>query len=333
MLMPKMARLIRPRSELCLALAALFACACDGDKKPDAGALSASASASVAPDAKPVTSALPPPKPQVACRAMQVSGKAGFHHGIRIQKNAVIDGKRWLELDKDAVVELRHATSAREFTIKGPALVLPCMGGEEDMLVSSGVVETGVGAGVRPGAQVNVATPLGTASYGDAALSIRVSNTKVEFTISNGGALVQPFRPSTQKDRAPLDTNHRKLTLTGALTPAAVESRDRRLRGARREGRGPGLRGHQGPARRRRIARGAGRGARSAAGEGSAALPERSSGRPCAPRRGGPKGPGKAPRSGRPAPKLDPDPLTGRFGIRKKARILQRSLTVSALHR
>lgn len=160
----------------------------------------------------------------VVCRAMQVSGKAGFRHGLRIQKGAVLDGKRWLELEGDATISVRHATSTREFTLSGPGLVLPCLGGEEDVVLASGRVETAQGAGVRPGAEVRVATPFATLTYGDATLDIKVSSTKLDVTIS-GGEAQATLTPGLGKPPKLLNAKNKKLSVPGKLDAERVKAR------------------------------------------------------------------------------------------------------------
>jgi hypothetical protein len=160
----------------------------------------------------------------VVCRAMQVSGKAGFRHGLRIQKGAVLDGKRWLQLEEGAKVAVRHATSTRELMLEGPGLVLPCLGGEEDVLLASGRVETSQGAGVRPGAEVRIATPFATLTYGDAAIDINVTATKLDAVISGGEAGVTVM-PSHGKAPKPLNAKARKFSVVGKLSPDWVKAR------------------------------------------------------------------------------------------------------------
>jgi hypothetical protein len=156
---------------------------------------------------------------------MQVAGKAGFRHGRRIAKGTVLDGKRWLQLEEGSVVAIRHATSTREMTLKGPGLMLPCLDGDEDVLVARGVVETSTGAGVRPGAEVRIATPFGTVSYGDASVVANVEPAKLTLTITGGLASFTPKRPSPGKEARPLDVKHPKITVNGKLDLPLVKSR------------------------------------------------------------------------------------------------------------
>lgn len=196
---------------------------CNGDKKP-VPATSASAPSTSAPVTSVAPSASGRSPPMVVCRAMQVSGKVGFRHGLRIQKGAVLDGKRWLQLEEGATVSVRHATSTREFTLIGPGFVLPCLGGDEDVLLASGGVETIQGAGVRPGAEVRIATPFATLTYGDAAIAIKVSASKLEATITGGEAAVTVM-PSNGKEPKPLNARTKKFSVTGKLGAEWVKAR------------------------------------------------------------------------------------------------------------
>lgn len=156
---------------------------------------------------------------------MQVAGKVGFRHGRRIAKGTALDGKRWLQLEEGAVVALRHATSTRELTLKGPGLILPCLGGDEDVLVARGIVQTSTGAGVRPGAEVRIGTPFGAVSYGDAALVANVEAAKLTLSITGGQATFTPKRPSAGKEPRPLDQRHTKISAGGKLSLELVKTR------------------------------------------------------------------------------------------------------------
>lgn len=87
---------------------------------------------------------------------------------------------------------IKHAASGREIIVEGPGRVLPCRGGEEQLLVSSGRVRSVPGAGVRPGAEVWLVTPWGVVRYGDAALELGVSERTLTVTVSGGQAATDP---------------------------------------------------------------------------------------------------------------------------------------------
>jgi len=221
----RVAGLTRPEIAIVIALAGAVGVACNASKKPDPNPGASGASASGTPlfeAGAPSATAPRPPAP--ACRAMQVSGKAGFQHGLRIQKGSLIDGKRWLVLEEGAMVELRHTTSTRGLVLKGPGLILPCIDGDEDVLIARGVVETSTGAGVRPGAEVRIGTPFGTLTYGDAAMTVNVSKTKLDVSITGGGARLTPM-PSAGKKPRSLDPKHLKLSLGGKMDSDVAKSR------------------------------------------------------------------------------------------------------------
>lgn len=233
-----MPRVVGPiRRELVFVLAlGLFApgvSSCNGKKTEPAPSASASSSRPPVASVPPSASGGPKP-PVVACRAMQVAGKAGFRHGLRIQKGAALDGKRWLQLEKGATVAVRHATTTREFTLVGPGFVLPCLDGEEDILLASGSVQTGQGAGVRPGAEVRIGTPFATLTYGDASLDIEVSATKLDVSISGGEALATPT-PDAGKPPKVLNAKTKKLSVPGKLDAERVKARVERCEAKAKE--------------------------------------------------------------------------------------------------
>ena len=123
-------------------LVALTLSGCDTDKPAPAPPSSATQSA-----ARPTPSRRPPeppprrPPPQIACRALTVKGKVtapGAPHPL--VNGAPLDGLTWLELAPGAKLALRHTKSARELELSGPALVLPCAGGEEEVLLTRGKI-------------------------------------------------------------------------------------------------------------------------------------------------------------------------------------------------
>ncbi len=65
-----------------------------------------------------------------------------------------------------ASISLRHTQTTREFKLIGPASVLPCRAGSEQLLLAAGQLTTSANLGVRPGAEVLIATPQGTIRYG-----------------------------------------------------------------------------------------------------------------------------------------------------------------------
>jgi hypothetical protein len=64
------------------------------------------------------------------------------------------------------------------------------------MLVESGTIVSSAGTGVRPGAEVWLATPFGTARYGDADLELTVAETRWSVRVRSGVVSTEPpLRP------------------------------------------------------------------------------------------------------------------------------------------
>jgi hypothetical protein len=71
---------------------------------------------------------------------------------------------------------------------------------------------------------VRIATPFATLTYGDAAIDIEVSATKLQATITGGEAAVTVM-PIGDKAPKPLNAKTKKLSVTGKLTSEWVEAR------------------------------------------------------------------------------------------------------------
>ncbi len=83
----------------------------------------------------------------------------------------------WLvELEADTELTVQATVSTREITLVGPARAEACPEGDESVRLSYGKVTAVPGAGVRPGADVWVATPLGVVRFSDAKIAIAVSD-------------------------------------------------------------------------------------------------------------------------------------------------------------
>jgi hypothetical protein len=202
---------------------ALGAAACDG-KEPAPPAPSASAAAPLpSASATPVrTARVPPRHPEVACRALSVTGKVHPLGSDQLLKSAgTLDGRTWLELDKGARMTLRHSRSGRELVVTGPGLVLACRDGEEQFLLAKGGIDTTMGPGARPGAEVLVATPLGTVRYGDASAEIRATGRRVDILARAGMVTLEAASGAKLKGPARLVPKS-KATITGNPAPEAL---------------------------------------------------------------------------------------------------------------
>ncbi len=193
---------------------------CDPEPKPTAPSAAVGPSAAPTPSASAVASG--PPRPprvpaatQPGCRVLTLTGDVKTKSGP-VPNGGVIYGTEWIELAKGSEISVRHTVSTRELTLRGPGVALPCLGGEEEVLLTEGVVETTAGAGARPGAEVIVFTPLGSVSFGDAQLTIRASKTKVEVKSGKGEAWIRPAKAVTRQGPEKLGGAGAKAVLTGA---------------------------------------------------------------------------------------------------------------------
>jgi hypothetical protein len=137
-----------------------------------------------------------------------------------------LDGARWLELDKGSEVVVRHGVSARELSLFGPGRAWPCRFGQEQVLLAEGKLESSPGTGVRPGAEVWVATPFGSLRYADAKLQLTSSRDGLQLVVRSG----QAFTESIDGVRAARDDGqvtgpNGRATVRGRPDPeAAVKS-------------------------------------------------------------------------------------------------------------
>lgn len=175
---------------------------CVACRKRDAPNVQAT-SASAAPSSAPAPSASAPPaplassattraeQPKAACRALAVTGVATLD-GSPLTTSAVLDGEHWVALAPGSSVALRHTQTSREFRLIGPGHALPCRDGSEQILLADGQLSTSANLGVRPGAEVLIATPGGVVRYGDAALDVEFGGQGLRVRVKQGEAWVEP---------------------------------------------------------------------------------------------------------------------------------------------
>jgi hypothetical protein len=137
------------------------------------------------------------------CRALAVAGKANVE-GAPIAIGTVLDGEHWVQLEDGSSVSLRHSLTSRELKLIGPGLVLPCRHGLEQVLLSEGKLSTFSSLGVRPGAEVLIATPSGTIHYGDAALDVQFGPKGLRVRVKEGEAWLEPRDPAETPPKNPL---------------------------------------------------------------------------------------------------------------------------------
>ncbi len=174
-----------------LGLASLSACSKSGNSNRPAPSASTIVNATPAPSAS-VRATVPhlvQVKPE--CRALAVTGKASVD-GVPIAVGDLLDGEHWVLLQAGSSVALRDTLTSRELKLIGPGLELPCRHGAEQILIAEGRVSTSMALGVRPGAEVLIATPVGTVRYGDAALELEVGQKGLRLHVKAGDAWLEP---------------------------------------------------------------------------------------------------------------------------------------------
>ena len=184
-----------PRIGYRLAWLALSAVCLSGCGKHDATSKPSGASATATPSVAAVVSESKPvarePAEKPGCRALVVSGFATVD-GVPLLTSAWLDGTHWVELAAGSSVALRHTLTSREFRLIGPGHALPCRDGSEQILLADGQLSTSANLGVRPGAEVLIATPEGVVHYGDAALDLELGEKGLRVRVKQGEAFVEP---------------------------------------------------------------------------------------------------------------------------------------------
>lgn len=218
--------LVSPRVGLPAAM--LIACsACDEQATttaaPSASVAQAAASSSVPPEHPSlVPRHAPALTPQ--CRLMAVTGAVKLGDTLAT-KGELTTGDKWLELAKGDRVDMQHTASARQWSIMGPARLRACPRGEEDVWLAYGELKSGSGSGMRPGAQVRVATPQGSVWWGDTKLTLKVTPDATEVDVETGNALLAPAPGAKLKGKAEVRAKQHG-TLTG---PKSSEKRTEAL--------------------------------------------------------------------------------------------------------
>ncbi|NRA32402.1 MAG: hypothetical protein HRU17_03580 [Polyangiaceae bacterium] len=129
------------------------------------------------------------------CRALTVSGRVRTGDKS-IRSGAPLPPDQWVTLEDKSRASFVSRTG-REFTLHGPATVLPCFQAEEVVLISAGRLTTVAGPGARPGASVVLATPGGAVHYYDASLTFTVTASEAQIEVTKGEISVRiPGRES-----------------------------------------------------------------------------------------------------------------------------------------
>lgn len=176
---------------------------------------------------KPSASATHHSQQPAKCRAIGVRGSAIVEGGEPIRRGDALDGRRWLTLEQNSEVVVRHADSSREYALIGPAHALPCRAGAEEVLLETGELRAAPGGGARAGALVLVATPLGLVSYGNAGLTLRATSRAHDVQVQSGSAWLEPGAGAKRDGKAELIGPKAKgslLRLPGHTSAGAVEA-------------------------------------------------------------------------------------------------------------
>ena len=171
-----------------------------GTPSPSAAPSASSLTTSSAPSPTTVPHAV---QSKPACRALDVVGKANVD-GTPIVVGSLLDGEHWVTLEAGSSVALRHTLTSREFKLIGPGNILPCRHGAEQILVAIGQLSTSANLGVRPGAEVLIATPSGTVHYGDAAIDLEFGPKGLRVRVKQGEAWLEPEARGKPKFKNPV---------------------------------------------------------------------------------------------------------------------------------
>jgi hypothetical protein len=130
---------------------------------------------------------------------MSLTGTGTLGAGGPVRSGDRLRGSDWIDLSSGSRLHLEHTQSSRQWTVRGPARLVPCVEGGEEIVLSRGTLATELAAGVRPWAQVIIGTPFGTLRYADARAELRVSSDELRVQLSAGeawlGALARESLP------------------------------------------------------------------------------------------------------------------------------------------
>lgn len=176
--------------------------------------------------AAPTPSMAPAPSavaaPLATCRALRVQGSAKLGEAPLVS-GAELDGTEWVSLGVGASLTLKHTSSGREIAVSGPALFRACRRGREQLLLARGVLQGGAGMGVRPGAEVLVATPIAGLRYGDADFKLTLDEKKLAVEVRAGQIEVDSAADKPLK--TPLRAKDRLLVPLGKPSPSELMAR------------------------------------------------------------------------------------------------------------
>lgn len=207
--------------KLAIGVAVLALASC-GKGQGTAPAPSIAVSAAPTPAAPSASAAEPPSEPPATCRALRVVGDAKVGEAP-LASGAEVDGTEWVQLAEGASLTLKHTSSGREVSVAGPASFRACRRGREQVLLAHGTVQGGAGMGVRPGAEVLIATPVAAARYGDADFKLVLSEKKLSIAVRAGQ--VELDSASETPLKSPIRAKEQLSLPLGKPDPAALMAR------------------------------------------------------------------------------------------------------------
>ncbi len=135
-----------------------------------------------------------------SCRVMTVSGRVE-RGAAAVRAGDVLNDGRALELAPDSTLHVLHTVSGRGWTVTGPARLVMCEDGGEEIILARGTLRAEPSAGVRPGAEVWVGTPYGSLRYADAGAELEISARELRVRVASGQLWFSGLAESTTERR------------------------------------------------------------------------------------------------------------------------------------
>jgi hypothetical protein len=171
------------------------------------------------------------------CRVVTITG-AATRDGQALHVGDAFGGAP-VELAADARLHFVHVSTARAWSLHGPAHVLACEGAAEEIVLADGTLRAEPGSGVRPGAEVWVGTPFGAIRYADASATLDATERQLSVKVATGSLWFTPLGGDSRDERliarsATFSAAHHRLAGRRAIErcsqdAAAAEERARAL--------------------------------------------------------------------------------------------------------
>ncbi|HLK39964.1 MAG TPA: hypothetical protein VKU41_24580 [Polyangiaceae bacterium] len=178
-------------------LAGVF-CALAGCRRERAPPVSSEAlvdaAASTSSDSGPRAGPEPLRPLQGGCRVMALSGDVRADGTPLAVEGEVPEEPQstWLTLGPASKLAVKDARTTREVTLLGPGQARACVERREEAWLTSGALESEVGAGESPGAEEWVVTPESVVRYAAAKLRVEVRPKDTSVVVAAGAAFVWP---------------------------------------------------------------------------------------------------------------------------------------------